>query len=246
MERAEHEVAGFRRGDRRADRLQVAHFADEYDVRILAQGAADGFSEARHVVADFALGDERLGRGVVEFDRVLDRYDVHRTFLVDDVDHRGECGRLARPGRTRHENEPARLVEEFLHDRRQAELFHRQQLGRNLPQDHAVAVALLEDGYAEARPVGVRQGEVRAAVVFHFGHLAFVGRLAAEAQGVLLGQLFVRDRAEVAVDAQEGGHVGADVQVARALVDRGLQKFFERDFHLETFLSSLPSPRRPW
>ena len=37
VQRAEHEVAGLGRGQRRADRLEVAHFADEDHVGVLAQ-----------------------------------------------------------------------------------------------------------------------------------------------------------------------------------------------------------------
>ena len=37
---AEHQVAGFRGGQRKADRLQVAHLADQDVVRVLAQRGA--------------------------------------------------------------------------------------------------------------------------------------------------------------------------------------------------------------
>ena len=46
VQRAEHQVAGFGRGDGRLDRLQVAHFADQNHVRVLAQGAAEGLGES--------------------------------------------------------------------------------------------------------------------------------------------------------------------------------------------------------
>ena len=41
VQRGEHQVAGFRRRDRRLHRLQVAHFAHEDHVRVLAQGALE-------------------------------------------------------------------------------------------------------------------------------------------------------------------------------------------------------------
>ena len=40
VQRAEHDVARFGRGDGRFDRFQVAHFADQDHVRVLPQGAA--------------------------------------------------------------------------------------------------------------------------------------------------------------------------------------------------------------
>ena len=95
MERAEHEVACFCGGDCGADRLEVSHFAHEDHVRVLAERAADGLGEGGHVVADFALRDERLLRGVVEFDRVLDGDDVDAALAVDDVEHGRERGGLS-------------------------------------------------------------------------------------------------------------------------------------------------------
>ena len=67
---------GLRRRDRRLDRLQVAHFADQDHVRVLPQGAADRLGETGHVHADFPLVDRRLLVRVIELDRVLDRDDV--------------------------------------------------------------------------------------------------------------------------------------------------------------------------
>ena len=46
VQRAEHDVARFGRGDGRLDRLQVAHFADEDHVGVLPQGAANRFGES--------------------------------------------------------------------------------------------------------------------------------------------------------------------------------------------------------
>ena len=42
VQRAEHQVAGFGGGQRQADGFQIAHFADQDDVRIFAQRASAG------------------------------------------------------------------------------------------------------------------------------------------------------------------------------------------------------------
>jgi hypothetical protein len=47
VQRREHEVAGLGGEQRRLDRLEVAHFADEDDVGILAQRAAQRLRERR-------------------------------------------------------------------------------------------------------------------------------------------------------------------------------------------------------
>jgi len=60
MQRAEHQVAGFCRGDGGVDRFKIAHFTHQHDVGILAQGAAQRLGEVRHVYANFALSNEGL------------------------------------------------------------------------------------------------------------------------------------------------------------------------------------------
>ena len=58
------------------DRLQVAHLADQDDVRVLAQGRVQRLGEAAGVDADLALVDQAVLARVHELDRVLDRDDV--------------------------------------------------------------------------------------------------------------------------------------------------------------------------
>ena len=237
MERAEHEVARFGGGDGRADRLEVAHFAHEDHVGVLAERTADGLGEARHVRADLALRDERLAGGVVEFNRVLDRDDVHAALAVDDVDHRGEGGGLAGTRRTGHEDEPARLEEELLHRLREADLLKGEQGGGNHAEHAAPALALLEHGHAETRAVLVRKREVGAAVLLDLGDLLGRHHLVAELIGVLLRERLVGDGHELAVDAELGRHERTHVQVARTFVDRRLQKVPHRDFSCHFSLS---------
>ena len=57
VQRAEHQVAGLGGGERQADGLQVAHFADQDDVRVLAQRRAQRLAEAERVAVHLALVD---------------------------------------------------------------------------------------------------------------------------------------------------------------------------------------------
>ena len=59
VQRGEDQVAGLGRRDGGLHRLEVAHFADQDHVRVLAQAAAQRLGEGRHVDADLALGDRR-------------------------------------------------------------------------------------------------------------------------------------------------------------------------------------------
>ena len=76
VQRREHEVAGFGGEQAGFDRLEVAHFADQNDVRILAQRAAQRLRERARVDRDLALVDDRLVVAVEELDRILDRHHV--------------------------------------------------------------------------------------------------------------------------------------------------------------------------
>ena len=72
----EDEVAGLGGGERGADRLLVAHLADQDHVGVLAQDAAHRAAEALGVGADFALVDDRAFVFVQVLDRVLEGDDV--------------------------------------------------------------------------------------------------------------------------------------------------------------------------
>jgi hypothetical protein len=79
VQRAEHEVARLGRLDGDGDGLEVAHLADQHDVRVLAQRRAQRAKlEARRVLTDLALVHQALLVRVHELDRVLDRDDVVR------------------------------------------------------------------------------------------------------------------------------------------------------------------------
>ena len=116
----EHQVAGLGRGDGGLDRLVVAHLADQDDVGVLAQGAAQGGGEAAGVDLDLALVDDRLLVAVEELDRVLDGDDVLAALGVDVVDHRRQGRGLARAGGPGAEDEAALLLGDLLEHHRAA------------------------------------------------------------------------------------------------------------------------------
>ncbi len=118
-------MAGLGGVERRLDGLVVAHLADEDDVRILAQRAAQRLGERGRVDRDLALVDDRLMVAVEVLDRILDRHDVRRPRRVDVIDHRGERGALAAAGRAGDEDQAALLLGDLLEDGRQPELVDR-------------------------------------------------------------------------------------------------------------------------
>ena len=119
VQRAEHEMARGGGGQGQFDGFQVAHFTDEDDVRVFAQGPAQRRRERLRVHAHLAVVDERLLALVDEFDGVLDRDDVVLPVEVGVVDHRGERGRFAGTGRPRDEHQPFFEQRKPLEHRRQ-------------------------------------------------------------------------------------------------------------------------------
>ena len=83
------------------DRLEIAHLADEDDVRILAQRGAQRVAEAVGVAVHFALVHQAVLVLVDVLDRILDRQDVLVPLGVDLVQHRRQRRRLAAAGRDR-------------------------------------------------------------------------------------------------------------------------------------------------
>ena len=201
-----------------------AHFADEDDVGVHTQGAANALLEVGHVHADLALVDRAFLVLVVVLDRVFQRDDVAVVVLVDEVDHPRQAGRLAGAGRAGDEQQAARPGDEPLDRLGHADLLEGQELARNAPQHHADVAALLEDGDAETVAVGELDGEVGPALFLEF-LLAAVGRDALhQAGGVVLLQRLGVEAAQAAVVADHGRLADRDVQVAGLeLDDRGQQ-----------------------
>jgi len=161
----EDQVAGLRGGQRSRDRLQVTHLPDQDHVRVLAQRGLQGSSEGGGVGAQLALVDQAALVLVEELDGVLDGHDVLFALLVDQVDERGQGGRLARARGPGEQDESPRLAREVGDDGRKAE-----------PVEGDDAVGDEAEGCAErrAREVGVdpeagaaghRVGEVQLPIV---------------------------------------------------------------------------------
>jgi hypothetical protein len=219
VQRAEHQVAGFGRRQRQADGFQVAHFADQDDVRVFAQRRAQGVGEGQRVRPDFALVDQALLRFMHEFDRVLDGQDVAVVVFVDVIDHRRQRRRLARTGRPGDQHDAARVLGNFLEDFRAVQLFQRQHLGRNGPEDGGGAALLVEGIDPETRQVGNLEGEVALQRFFVNLALAVVHDVVHHAVHVLVLHRRQVDAAHVAVHPDHRRQAGRQVKVGGLVLD---------------------------
>ena len=169
---------------------------------------------------------------VVILDRVFDGDDVGLVaLLVDDVDHGGQRGGLARAGGPGHQHQAARFVEQFLGRGRQADLLHRQHLVGNLAQDDAEVALLLEHADAEAGHVAEGKAEVGAAALAHVLDVVLGGDAAHQLLGVLRRQRRAFHPVQDAVHADHGRRAHADVQVGGPFRHHQLQQIGHRVRH---------------
>jgi hypothetical protein len=121
--------------------------------------------EGLGVDPDLALADGRLLVPVHVLDRVLDRDDVARSALVDRVQHRGDGGRLPRPGRSRDEHQPLWQLHPLPHSVGQAEVVEARDPVRDQAQRQRHRSALVVGVAAEARLVLPVEGEVQLSLL---------------------------------------------------------------------------------
>ena len=227
----EDEVAGLGGGQRRLDRLEVAHFADEDHVGVLAKRGLERHREADRVAADLTLVDDARAVRVEELDRVLDRHDVLVTGPVDPVDHRGERRRLARAGRARDEHEAARLGREVLEDRREAELLELRHLAGDQAERGADRGALEVRVDAEARAAGIEYERSICHSFSSFLPLVVREDRVDDLAGVLRAEGREVERGQVPALADHGWDACRDVEVGRAALHHLDQDIGEVEVH---------------
>ena len=78
-------MAGFGGGDSAGDGVQIAHFTDEDDVRILTERRKEAVGEGTGVYAYLALIHDALGMRMNILDRIFQRNDMLFVIEVDLV-----------------------------------------------------------------------------------------------------------------------------------------------------------------
>ena len=227
VEGAEDEEAGFCGGQRELDGFEVAHFADEDDVGVFAEGGFEADGEAFRVFGDFALGDGGAFVGVNELDGFLDGDDVPRVVGVNEIDECGEGGGFTGSGGTGDEHDPAAKFAELFHNGRDAELFEGQDFSGNDTEDAAESEGLLEEVATEA---GCRVHFVREVEVAGF-HEAVPAVLSADfAHHVghfFVGEGFFADGDNFAVAPDFRGLTLSEVEVGAAGLNEDLEELVD-------------------
>ena len=194
-------------------RLRVDELADEDDVGILAEAAAQRGRVPQRVGAHLPLGHDGLGVGVEHLDRVLDGEDVTGALVVDPVDERGHRARLAGPRRTGHEDQPLLLLGEARDLQREAQVVELGDLRRDAPHRHRERAALAVDRDPEATETRDAQpgaGLTRGGEIFLAGAVEHAGSQCLDDAG---GRDLERGRTQLPIDAHVGNRAGLQMQV---------------------------------
>ena len=229
MQRRKCQVTSLGDTQRRFDRFQVAHFADEHHVRVFAQRRAKRVREGMRIGVDFALIHQAPLVVVEEFDGVLDGDHVLVALAVDLVEHGGEGGGLTGAGWSSDENEPAGLVAKPLHDRGQAESVKSLDVPRNGAEHRADGATLVEAVSAEARQVLQTKRKVQLQVFFKAMLLRVGQHAISERLGVRGSKRWHVQRAEFPMHTNARSAVRGDVEVASPHFDHLLQQFTQRN-----------------
>ncbi|MNR35407.1 hypothetical protein D3C85_1532510 [compost metagenome] len=89
MQRSQYKVACLRRSDCRRDGLQIPHFADKNNIRVLAECSPKSIREAGSITPYFPLMNQRGSMCVQVFHRIFQGDNMLLLGPVNIADHRG-------------------------------------------------------------------------------------------------------------------------------------------------------------
>ncbi len=232
-----------RRQQRRLDRLEIAHFADQNDVGVLTQCAPQRIRKRARVDGNFPLIHDRLVVAMEILDGVLDRHDVARTGRVDVVDHRGERRALAAAGGSGDQHEAALFLSDPLEHRRQPQLVDRLDARRDHAQHHADRASLLEHVAAEPSQSRHAVRQVYFLALAELLHMVGGEEHAGHRFGVVaIEPLGLGRHHQHAVDAHHRVAADFEMDVGRSAGDRDFEQFVQ--FHGIRVCSRSTSSRR--
>ena len=153
-----------------------------------------------------------------ELDRVFQRDDVLLLRRVDQIDHGGQRGRLARAGRPRHQDQAVLPERQRLHHLGETELLEGADLSRDDPEDGALAVPLVEDVDAEPRVLSDLDREVQVSLLLEYPPLIVVEDLVDHLVDLVPAEGAVLDGSELAVEPHERQRSGGQVEVGPSTI----------------------------
>jgi hypothetical protein len=181
-------LSGLSGQDGRLDRIQVTHFSDQNDVRVLAKGRPQASRETADVHPNLSLADRALFVLVQVLDRVFDGDDILPAMGVDVIDHRGQRRGLAASGRSGHEHEPSLEQGDLFQHLGKEQLPDRLDIQGDDPQGNSDRPALLEDAPPEPPEPRQAVGQVDVKILLEPVLLVVGHELISELLSILGGQ----------------------------------------------------------
>src|SRR5580704_8146047 len=238
VQSGQHQVAGFGCENGGGDGFEVAHFADQDDVRVLTKRGAQRGGERCGVHFHFALIDETFFIAVQIFDWIFDGDDVLGAQRIDAVNHGCQRGGFSGTSGAGGENQAALFFADRGENARELEFFDGANFCGDDAQDHTDVAALLENVDAETSEAGDAVGHVELGGFLELLLLA-IGH---HAEGH--GEHFFRrdarhvaERIQDAVNAKIGVVADFQVQVGGAAFDSAAQQIVNIDGHLSSWAS---------
>src|SRR5688572_12032237 len=210
---SENKVACGCSRDRQLDRFQVAHFAHQNDVGILAQRSAQCSGKRLRVKTDFPVIHQTPLTLVHELNRILDCNDVVSADLVGVVDNGGQGCRLSAARRARHQDQSLVKLGELFHYWWKAELFGSENSRRNLTKHGPDAVLLVEEVGAEAGYVRNFVTEIHIAGLLEHLYFVFGSDFVKHGLEAIIVQGGVLDAFHLTAYADDGLGSGCQMQV---------------------------------
>ncbi|MFM1944769.1 MAG: hypothetical protein RI897_3751 [Verrucomicrobiota bacterium] len=229
MECAEDEVTGTGGGEGEFDGFEVTHFADEDDIRVFAEGAAEGGGEGAGMDSDFAVVDEAAFAFVDEFDGVFDGEDMFAPVAVGVVHHGGEGGGFTAAGGAGDEDEPAVEHGEFFKDGGEwgvefFEVLEREHLGGDLAEDGGAAPFLVEEIGTEPGDTGDFVAEVDVTGFLVDFDLIIGGDLIEHRLEFVIVEGGIIYPVQFSVDAEHGRVSGREMEVGSLLLEHQVEE----------------------
>ena len=173
---------------------------------------------------DLPLADQAEAVVVDILDRVLDGDDVALPLPVDEVDHRGEGGGLARTGGARDQHQAAVVAGQRLEDGGHAKFVEGANAAADGPEDGTHASQVAEYVDPETQLLGGHVGEVGVAVPLEGVAHPLRHDLVEQFEGLVGAQAAILDRCDLTVDADPRWVAGDQMELGGLLFDHQFQK----------------------
>ena len=205
MQRAEYQVAGFRRRHGQANGFQVTHFPHQNAVRVFAQSRTQSGGKGLGHRPHFALVHQAFFRLVDKFNGVFHRQDVALLVAVEVIHHGRQGGRFARASRAGDQHHTARLEGQIGKNLGGVQVFQGQNFAGNGSKYCPRAPVLVEGVHPETGQSGDLEGEVHLQVFLVGLALTVIHDVVHHAVHHFVVQWLDIDAPHIAMHADHGG-----------------------------------------